>query len=146
MKKSILLMFIITLMCSAVFADHIVQFTYDKAGNRTGRAIVLQSRSAERRGLEQADSTIAVYTDIFADLTLNVYPNPTHGQLRIELVGLPEGDAFQYMILSSGGNIIVQDETTDNPVDADLSECVPGLYILKLFYKSTEEDFKIIRL
>lgn len=146
MKKTILLTFIITLMCSAVFADHIVQFTFDDAGNRIGRAIVLPAASTSRRDAVSADSTTAVFTDTFAEMKLNVYPNPTQGELKIELEGLPEGEAFRFLIFSSGGEQILNVETTDNPADADLSECPSGIYLLKLFYKEITKEFKIIRL
>ena len=125
-----------------------VHFTYDNGGNRTSRVIVIaplaQTRSA---GTEEADSSWQQpFTDIFADHTLRVWPNPTEGHLRIELEGLPEGDFFGYVIVSSNGKQVVAHAAASSPSEADLSTCPPGLYILKLFYKEVTREFKIIKL
>ena len=146
MKKTILATLVCALLSVSAFADHVVQFTYDQAGNRTGRAIVLPAASSALRNAAPIDSTTAVFTDTFAEMALNVYPNPTHGQLKIELEGLPEGESFRFLILSSSGEQVLNVETTENPADADLSECPAGIYLLKLFYKETTKEFKIIRL
>lgn len=146
MKKTILATLVCALLSVSAFADHVVQFTYDQAGNRTGRAIVLPAASSALRNVVPTDSTTAVFSDTFAEMALNVYPNPTHGQLKIELDGLPEGESFRFLILSSGGEQVMNVETTENPADADLSECPAGIYLLKLFYKETTKNFKIIRL
>lgn len=79
MKKTILATLVCALLSVSAFADHVVQFTYDQAGNRTGRAIVLPAASSALRNVVPTDSTTAVFTDTFAEMALNVYPNPTHG-------------------------------------------------------------------
>lgn len=147
MKKVTFFLLVTVLVCSAVFADHTVQFAYDAAGNRTQRAIVLPAASQARRGGSVlSDSTTAVFTDTFADLTLNVSPNPTHGHLKIELQGLPDGETYRYVIVSMAGEIIVQDDKAVNPSEADLSACPEGIYLLRLFYRETTKEYKIIRL
>lgn len=148
MKRVISAFIMLTALSSSAFADHNVQFTYDNGGNRLSRAIVLvplaQTRSAET---EESDSTQQQpFTDIFADFILKVYPNPTEGHLKIELEGLPEGETFSYVIVSSDGKTVVYEKTTENPSEADLSACNAGLYILKLFYKKETKEFKIIKL
>ena len=147
MRRNILFVLLSVIVCSAVHADHTVRFEYDAAGNRTLRAIVLPAASQARRGsTEFSDSTTAVFTDTFASLTLNVYPNPTRGHLKIELQGLSEGESYGYVIASTSGEIIVQDRKAVNPSEADLSTCASGLYVLKLTYKEFTKDFKIIKL
>ena len=147
MKRFIITLFTIGALCISVLADDI-QFTYDNGGNRTSRAIVIAPLAQTRSvGAEESDSTQQQpFTDIFADYTLKVYPNPTEGHLKIELEGLPEGETFSYVIVSTDGKTVVHEETAKNPSEADLSVCPAGLYVLKLFYKKETKEFKIIKL
>ncbi len=122
-----------------------VQFTYDSAGNRTGRAIVLAS-APKSRGIVADSVKTEVYTDIFAEYQLHVYPNPTHGELKIELHGLPEGASYHLLIASMSGQVIISRNTTENPTVADLTKCPAGIYVMRIQYKDYTKDFKIIRL
>lgn len=122
-----------------------VQLTYDHAGNRIGRAIVLASAPKIREIAADSIET-EVYTDTFADYQLLVYPNPTHGELKIELRGLPEGANYHLLIVNASGQVIISRNTTENPTVADLTECPAGIYIMRIQYKDYKKDFKIIRL
>ena len=122
-----------------------VQFTYDSAGNRTGRAIVLAS-APKSRGIVADSVKTEVYTDIFAEFQLQVYPNPTHGELKIELHGLPDGEIYHLLIVSTSGKVIIDRHTSDNPTIADLTKCPAGIYVMRIQYKDYTKDFKIIRL
>lgn len=122
-----------------------VQLTYDHAGNRIGRAIVLASAPKIREIAADSIET-EVYTDIFAEYQLHVYPNPTHGELKIELRGFPEGVSYHLLIASMSGQVIISRNTIENPTVADLTECPAGIYIMRIQYKDYKKDFKIIRL
>lgn len=147
MKRIIITLFTMGALCTSALADDI-QFTYDNGGNRTSRAIVIAPPSRTRSaGTEESDSTQQrPFTDIFADFTLKVYPNPTEGHLKIELEGLPEGETFNYVIVSTDGKEIVREIAAKNPSEADLSVCPAGLYIMRLFYKELKKEYKIIKL
>lgn len=146
MKKTILATLVCALLSVSAFADHVVQFTYDQAGNRTGRAIVLPAASSALRNAAPTDSTTAVFSDTFAEMVLNVYPNPTRGNLKIDLAGLPEEDTYSFTIVNMSGDVIIQNDKAVNPSEADLSMFSAGVYILKLFYKENMKDYKIIKL
>ncbi|MBO4444479.1 MAG: T9SS type A sorting domain-containing protein [Bacteroidaceae bacterium] len=146
MKKLFLFLSLIVTVCLAVHADHTVQFLYDSGGNRISRAIVIPVLTRGALDDLTPSDSIPIFSDVFAEFELRVHPNPTKGHLLIELLGLPEGDTFRYLIASSSGHRIIEAETSDNPAEANLSECPPGLYVLRLFYKETTKEFKIIKL
>ena len=124
-----------------------IQFTYDQAGNRIGRAIVLASAAKTRQAANDSiDTAPEIYKDTFAEYQLHVSPNPTHGELKIELCGLPEGDIYHLLIVSASGKVIVDRKTSDNPTVADLTECPAGIYVMRIKHKDYVKDFKIIRL
>ena len=146
MKKGAITLIMLTALSSSVFADHDVQFTYDNGGNRITRAIVVARAQSRRNSTALSDSTTSVFTATFSSFQLKVYPNPTEGHLKIEMEGLPEGEAFRFVIVSIDGKEIVREAAAKNPSEADLSTCSAGLYILKLFYKEETKEFKIIKL
>jgi len=145
MKKESFSLIMLTALATSAFADHNVQLSYDAGGNRISRAIVVASAQA-RRSTELSDSTTAIFTDTFAAFKLNVYPNPTEGQLKIELEDLPDGETFRYVIVSTNGREIIREPSAANGAEADLTGCPAGMYILKLFYKEETKEFKIIKL
>lgn len=122
-----------------------VQFSYDLAGNRISRAIVLPAAAQGRRALSDSIKT-EVFTDVFAEYHLHVYPNPTHGELKIDLRGFPEGANYHLFIASMSGQVIISRNMAENPTVADLTECPAGIYIMRIQYKDYKKDFKIIRL
>ena len=140
---SLMLLFIIVIESSSQTRN--VQFTYDDAGNRIGRAIVLAQAPKSKR-LENDSIKAEIYTDTFAGYQLHVYPNPTEGELKIELNGLPDGEIYHLIITNASGIVIVNRRTSENPTVADLTECPAGIYIMRLKYKNHTKDFKIIRL
>lgn len=80
MKKKITLLGILlsTIFCSS-FGQN-VSYAYDEAGNRVKREIVLQTRAAE-------ESTNESYSEMLNDRDIRIYPNPTEGQLTVEITG-----------------------------------------------------------
>lgn len=145
MKKHILSILICAFVCSAVIADRAVYFYYDHAGNRKECSFV-SPNSNRRRGVEKADSTTLISTDVFADITPKVYPNPTHGQLHIMLEGLPKGEEFKYIISSLGGEIVDFGESSECEVDTNLIDCQTGVYVLKINYRDKHVECKIIKI
>lgn len=146
MKTRIITVLLLSIAALAGVAQtRSVQFSYDHAGNRTSRAIVLPAAAQSRRAPIDSTQT-EVFTDIFAEYQLHVYPNPTHGELKIELRGLPEGASYHLLIASMSGQVIISRNTTENPTLADLTECPAGIYIMRIQYKDYKKDFKIIRL
>lgn len=122
-----------------------VQFVYDNAGNRIGRAIVLAS-APKTRG-EVGDSINSeIYTDVFVEYQLHVYPNPTHGELKIELQGLPQDESYYLLISNTSGMIIFERNCANNPTVVDLTDSPIGIYVMRIQYKSYIKDYKIIRL
>lgn len=138
------LLLLTTTLCG-VAQTRSVQFSYDHAGNRISRAIVLPADAQGRRAVADSVKT-EIYTDTFAEYQLHVYPNPTHGELKIELRGLPEGASYHLFIVSASGKVIINRTTQDNPTIADLTECPAGIYVMRIQYKDYTKDFKIIRL
>lgn len=147
MRTRIFILMLLSVVSLEGMAQSNIQFTYDHAGNRIGRAVVLASAAKTRQAANDSiDTEPEIYKDTFAEYQLHVSPNPTLGELKIELRGLPEGETYHLLIVSASGKVIVDRKTSDNPTVADLTECPAGVYVMRIKYKDYTKDFKIIRL
>lgn len=81
MKKGMILLFMLMMSC-IVFAQN-VKYTYDNAGNRVKREIVMDTKA-----LQQEEGAMEHYSDILSERTIRIYPNPTSGRLKIEIGGV----------------------------------------------------------
>ncbi len=76
----------------------------------------------------------------------SVYPNPTKGQINIEA-----SSGFQNMkqiaIYNASGKLVRTigiPEKADNIYSADLSNCAPGMYLVKIIGTEKTEQFKVL--
>lgn len=122
MKKKITLLGILlsTIFCSS-FGQN-VSYAYDEAGNRVKREIVLQTRAAE-------ESTNESYSEMLNDRGIRIYPNPTEGQLTVEITG---DGACRFDIYNISGQQVLTTNSGPGRVVLDISSQPKGLYILRV--------------
>ena len=89
MKK---LLFIAFLFCTRTYvhAQNKIKYSYDSAGNRTKREIVL---SATRSILSEENEQVP-YIEEMQSHEIKIYPNPTKGILNIKITGLDKAKGF----------------------------------------------------
>lgn len=122
MKKKITLLGILlsTIFCSS-FGQN-VSYAYDEAGNQVKREIVLQTRAAE-------ESTNESYSEMLNDRDIRIYPNPTEGQLTVEITG---DGACRFDIYNISGQQVLTTNSGPGRVVLDISSQPKGLYILRV--------------
>ena len=94
MRLIISILFLLPLIVSS---QTIVNYTYDAAGNRIKREIVL-SRSME--------NTEKPLTETLSRQSISIYPNPTAGLLKISISGWETTDKCKFTIFSLKGALI----------------------------------------
>ena len=100
-----------------------VAYSYDAAGNNTARTIVLSSHAATKRSNRQAQPAETVPSPLVDQLggqRVAIYPNPTQGQLLVEITGGDIADV-QALLLDQQGKRLLADRVQGNRLELDLS-------------------------
>lgn len=152
---------IVLLVCTTLAFSQslIVKYTYDTAGNRTKREmkeILLKSASSvvedeplttdevQANAIESEKE--AAIEDIWNKRTVTFYPNPTRGELKVNISGGDDNVNYTYELFDASGTKIMNGRISqmgENPVPMD--ECKPGIYFLVLVCGDDRNTYKIIR-
>ncbi|MCG8578759.1 MAG: DNRLRE domain-containing protein [Bacteroidales bacterium] len=126
-----------------------VEYTYDNAGNRLDRQVVifrsLKQASRNFEPIEQHSVSEADIKGSLEDSNVTLYPNPTHDQLNMrfdKVLNTP----VTYILTDLTGVPKLQGEMTEGTLKTlRLGELPPGVYLLRLQQGSTSVSYKIIK-
>ena len=123
-------------------AQDTIAYRYDAAGNRISRTIVMSSRSAPAPPVEEQP---VVYTEVFSDIQLKIYPNPTDGLLKVEISNLPEGQTAEIWLYSMSGQLITSFKDVNDAVSINISGQPAGVYVMNIVAGEYRTEWKIIK-
>lgn len=146
LKKPFRLILLIITLCASTFrvsADRI-SFTYDDAGNRISRQreIIINTRSV----IGENSDTKKSYEDSISVSKIVIYPNPTYGQLRIDIIGCPSFEGSFISLYNLSGQQIETWKELSESTTIDISDYKPATYILKISVTNKVSTWKIIKL
>lgn len=118
-----------------------VQFTYDNAGNRIKRDIVMT-----RSLLAEDDVTEPeLFTEKMGERIIHIYPNPTKGDLTITI----SDDDFSvngYLTLFDlAGKIVTKLPLNSMSTRLDITSQPNGIYIMQIELNDEKTSWKIIK-
>jgi hypothetical protein len=136
------------LLITAINAYSQVYFTYDDAGNRTTRSIHLVKATS---AINEQDSLTyshmhkdsVLYTDF--DQKIKIYPNPTKGQLKVELKGFDLTQKSGIYVYNPTGILILQKTPAHESDVIDLSNYSIGIYVMRIIISDKVSEWKIIK-
>lgn len=143
MKKFCIQLILLVLLPLASYAQRKVRYVYDDAGNRIKREIVL-SPSQLQKSQRVSEKEEQAFSDILNDHSIKIYPNPTHGALRVSIHGLQDSDKCELGVYTTQGLRILESKVTRNDVDIDLSGKPAGIYFLSVSVNGRSTTWKII--
>lgn len=129
------------LLCAfvkTVYADRIV-YSYDVTGNRTSSQAIIF------RGENSQDNDSVPRRHNLSLRRISIYPNPTEGQLRVEITGSDYFDGASITIYNASGSVIYNDSELDTVNDIDLTLCPNGIYLLIIRIDGETSSWKIIK-
>lgn len=121
-------------------AEDLIEFTYDASGNRIRKEILLTTtRSVE--SLEEPEQ----FMDEVANQTIVIYPNPTKGQLMVEIANQNDIISGSLTILSLNGKMILNKAVNQNQINLNISNEPAGTYVLHININGKTSTWKIIK-
>ena len=145
MRKLFLLLVFFVGTTVSLYSQNAVVFKYDDAGNRTSREIptvTLRSSASE----EPADST-NVATDLLQNYIIKVYPNPTFGQLTIEIEDFEVETPLDVVVFDRYGKILQRHVMGEPFINLNLTQYPSSTwYIVAFILNEERRDFKIIKM
>ena len=131
------------IMCFLFYdtAEAQVSFGYDAAGNRVNRVITASFRSQKTE--EQPEEK--VHSEVLKDFSVNIYPNPTKGDLTVEIHNLPEGKTANLRLYNMSGSLILQRTNIRSTEYLNISNQLDGIYIMRITAGDSSTEWKIIK-
>lgn len=123
-----------------------IVYVYDAAGNRVSRAYVVPLRSASiDSDAPLSPSDTARVSAAVGALQIDVLPNPTHGDLRVDVRGINATDPVHLSLYDANARLLLTRTGTMGTHALDLSSYALGWYILRVQAAGKHQDFKIIK-
>ena len=134
-----LLLLLFPLLCHAQGS---VGYSYDAAGNRISRTIILNRNMAKKQARTLKDKD---YTDILSQRNISISPNPTQGMVEITITGLRESDDCAMSVYTLKGQTLKTLSVSGEVTTIDLSGQPDGIYLLDITINGEKTTWKIIK-
>ncbi len=130
-----------------------VRYEYNAAGNRVARSNVIHmplksadAQSGTGGATETAQVDLDPFEETIAALTITIYPNPTQGQLRVELTGKDVPPGARIFLYNLSGALVRQWNNISGMNTVDISEQPVGTYIMRIVLDNeTVSTWRIIK-
>jgi YD repeat-containing protein len=129
------------LLAATAIATAQVSFGYDAAGNRTSRTIRLTRNSLAAK----AAATPEPATEALDGVLVKIYPNPTRGELEVDLAGLPETAGGTVGIYTMQGRLVLEQPVSHLRARLDIAAQPAGTYLMKIDAGGRNTTWKIIK-
>lgn len=118
-------------------AQKMVMYAYDAAGNRIKKEILFEQ--------SQSKSQVVAYSDMLDEKEIKIYPNPTEGELRVEIFNELKKTEGIVTVHGNNGAMIYTTPIINGSASLDISSCPNGLYILHVKIGDCVSSWKIIK-
>lgn len=121
-------------------ADRYV-FSYDASGNRvySQKEILIRGDESQENDSNPRQESLSLHR-------ITIYPNPTEGQLCVEITGEGSLEGASITIYGISGSIIYYNCELQNSNEIDLTPCQNGMYLLVIRIDGDTSTWKIIKI
>ena len=152
MKNNFFLLAIVTFLFIAAALESLAQttvyFSYDDTGNRTLRSISVPAANLVEKSAIIDTINFAkqhVFDDKLGDQLIKIYPNPTHGKLKVDIIGYDLTQATAINVYNISGSLILQRKPAKETEDIDLTGYPNSTYIMRIIINGKVSEWKIIK-
>lgn len=148
---------------TAILFGQTFEFAYDDSGNRKSRNLVTEplksgtvnfpvlnpkdlelSKGLESVESKRIESKASIETEEGKINTL-IYPNPTSGILKIEILNMPLGSKTEARLYDLSGNELIVRKNLELLSEITVSHLKVGIYILRVRVNEKLFDWKVIK-
>jgi hypothetical protein len=122
-------------------SDVSLDYGYDACGNMKSRTLILSLGLAQKSAGKEED----VQKDKLGQFDISLFPNPTKGQVILQVDGLDEPGTGEYTIYNSSGKVVKDGVILPGGNAIDLTSEPTGLYFMKLQIGNETQQWKIIK-
>ena len=123
-----------------------IQMTYDAAGNRISQQIIILPSKSKAITNENSDQNTTGYgNEWIGKCEIRIYPNPTKGALKVQILGIDFTSSIPLRLFNSEGALLIQQPVGDQETSIDFSFYPSGVYILSILIDGVKKEFKIIK-
>ena len=124
-----------------VFSQQTYYFKYDVNGNRITRSINYNStlKSTANKVMQQEK-----IEEVIDELKVTVYPNPTQGEITVELEGFEEQQS-SITLYDFQGKLLRIKENLSEINDIDISEFPNAIYLLRISVGNKITEYKVVK-
>lgn len=97
------------------------------------------------QALSQSKEQSTFYSDMVADRQVKISPNPTKGNLCIEMLNVDNSISGEVLVYSSNGAKVTSCPIINNVANVDISTSINGIYILRVNIGQSSTSWKIIK-
>lgn len=117
------------------------EFAYNQAGNRISRTLIIQqSKSAYDDKMVSPDEEF-----YWNELGIQIFPNPTTGELRVVFENYPENENVAYELYDFNGKMLLNENMYNNATLISLDSYPDGNYILRFIVNERAKTYQIIK-
>jgi hypothetical protein len=117
-----------------------VVFNYDASGNRISRTIDIGGAKSGKM-----EGEMGPFEDKTSEGLIQIYPNPTEGQLAVKLLDFESLENARIQIFDLTGKRVYDNLNISHSNFIDLSDAAIGTYIIKIKVGESIHEWKIIK-
>ncbi len=158
MKLKIIIIAVLAVASLSSLAQDI-EYYYDAAGNRITRKLIPpdpQVSPIEELGEETTAETESktevevksqpeVYNDLVAEKQFKIYPNPTRGKLKIDMLNYSWDTQGSIQVFDLTGRLVKQIENLNSSMELDITKEPAGSYIMIIIIGNEKSEWKIVK-
>ncbi|MCT1526052.1 hypothetical protein [Sphingobacterium hotanense] len=142
--KKIALTIIICLIGLLAHAQQRLSYSYDAAGNRTSRTVIVGAQAVS--GKEDQETTSQVYIDSLDGKELAIRPGSGNTSLAVSVKGIPSSQDGRIYFMDSAGKILSEKPMSGETTIVELDELSMGTYTMRIVLNRHSSIWKLVKL
>lgn len=128
-----------------LFSQTVYEFTYDDAGNRIKREVIVLSNSQQENDEQEVTLSDSLIT-MDDNMQFSAYPNPTQDEIHVKIdEAFLKQDNKQLAVYDMNGVLLKSKRIRSVHESIDMNKLPPGSYLLKITGNDYKKEWRILK-